>query len=78
MASLTELRNILRRDQRASLLSLSLESHSELGAIEAMMRVWEQKGRVRRTAPAADACGGCGGCTRGCPPAQIVFEWLGD
>jgi ferredoxin len=78
MACLTELRDILRQSPRASLLSLSLQSHSEPGAVEAMMRVWEQKGRVKRTAPSPSACGGCGGCVAGCSPSQIIFEWLGD
>lgn len=75
MASLTELRDILRQSPRASLLSLSLQSHSEPDAVDAMMRVWEKKGRVKRTAPAPSACGGC---VAGCSPSQIMFEWLGD
>jgi len=78
MASLTQLRDILRRDERASLQSLSLKSGSEISAVEAMLSVWEQKGRVRRIAPAKAACGGCGGCVHGCSPAQVFFEWVGD
>ncbi|GEO84401.1 MULTISPECIES: FeoC-like transcriptional regulator [Alphaproteobacteria] len=78
MASLIQLRDILRQQKRASLQSLSLQSESDISAVEAMLSVWEQKGRVRRTAPAAGACGGCGGCQKGCSSAQVMFEWVGD
>lgn len=78
MASLSQLRDLLRRQERTSLQSLSLQSSSEVSAVEAMLRVWEQKGRVRRIAPAEAACGGCGGCVRGCSPSQVFFEWVDD
>lgn len=75
MASLSQLRDLLRRQERTSLQSLSLQSSSEVSAVEAMLRVWEQKGCVRRIAPMEAACGGC---VRGCSPAQVFFEWVGD
>lgn len=76
MASLTQLRDILRQSPRLSLQSLALQSSSEVSAVEAMLQIWQQKGRVRRIAPEPSACGGCGGCARGCSPAQIFFEWI--
>lgn len=76
MASLTQLRDILRQSPRLSLQSLALQSSSDVSAVEAMMQTWEQKGRVRRIAPEPSACGGCGTCVRGCSPAQIFFEWI--
>lgn len=76
MASLTQLRDILRQSRRLSLQSLSLQSSSDVSAVEAMLQIWEQKGRVRRIAPEPSACGGCGTCSRGCSPAQIFFEWI--
>ncbi len=79
MANLTELRDVLRQNGRATLQSLAIHAGSDESAVEAMLKRWESKGRVRRVEAADSDCGcGCGkSCSCGCSTSEVIYEWVG-
>jgi len=71
---LSELRDYLKANRRASLAELAMHFRSEPDALRGMLHKWVVKGRVRKRSGDA-ACGS--GCCRCESEAVEIYEWQG-
>ncbi|MFA5984165.1 MAG: FeoC-like transcriptional regulator [Methylococcaceae bacterium] len=70
---LSELKQFLSQQKRASLLDLTQHFNVEADALRGMLEKWIQKGKVRKTALES----GCGtGCCKCDPALTEIYEWL--
>ena len=70
---LTKIRNYLQGRGAATLGEIARHLGSEPAAVQGMLQVWIEKGRVRRHQPT----GSCGSSCTQCDPSAIeIYEWL--
>lgn len=70
---LSELRDYLKNQRRASINELSVHFQIDAEALRGMLGKWIGKGKIKQTKPNA-ACGG--GCCRCDPLLTEMYEWV--
>ncbi len=71
---LSELRDYLKRQQRAALKDMEIHFHVDADALRGMLNKWIIKGYVKKLPSGASCASGC--CK--CDPALIeLYEWVG-
>ena len=68
---LNEIKNYLKKNQRANLSDLALHFHTSPEAMRGMLAMWVKKGKVTAFA-AGQACGDCHTCDTS---LAEIYEW---
>jgi len=73
--TLSDLKSYLQTHGRAGLQDLAVHFRSSPDAVSQAMRIWENKGRVRRQ-ELAPSCSSASGCRCAKSDVNITYEWI--
>jgi putative ferrous iron transport protein C len=71
---LSDLRAYLKQRQRVTLNDLVIHFRTDAEALRGMLKIWQQKGKVKKMSPDSAICGTS--CCKCDPTLTEIYEWV--